>query len=89
MYVSSFTKHFEKVFSKISQKNTQLHLIASKKMIEILQNPLRYKPLRGDLKGYFRVHLDSHFVLLFRIVESEKMVVFEDISHHDFAYRKK
>jgi len=52
-------------------------------------NPHHYKPLRYDLKGLRRVHLEKSFVLIFEINEEEKIVRFLDFEHHDEIYRKR
>jgi YafQ family addiction module toxin component len=62
---------------------------ARDKVKEIIENPRHYKPLRYDLKGLRRVHLEKSFVLVFEIDEEEKMVRFLDLDHHDEIYRKK
>jgi YafQ family addiction module toxin component len=60
-----------------------------KKIEEITENPHRYKPLRHDLKGSRRVHMEKSFVFVFEIDEAEKMVRFLDLGHHDEIYRKR
>ena len=53
-----------------------------KKLEEILQNPIHYKPLSQDMKHLRRVHIDSLFVLVFSINENDEVVLFVDIDHH-------
>jgi len=62
---------------------------ARDKIEAIIKNPYHYKPLRHDLKGLKRVHLEKSFVLVFEIDEEEKMVRFLDLGHHDEIYRKR
>lgn len=57
-----------------------------KKMQQILLNPTRYKKLRGDMKGACRVHIDTHFVLVFEYDSVKKIVRFLDFAHHDDVY---
>jgi mRNA-degrading endonuclease RelE of RelBE toxin-antitoxin system len=45
-----------------------------KKIEEIMGDLHRYKPLRHNLKGSRRVHLEKSFVLVFEIDEAEKKV---------------
>jgi mRNA-degrading endonuclease RelE of RelBE toxin-antitoxin system len=54
-----------------------------------IKNPYHCKPLRYDLKGLRRVHLEKSFVLVFEIDGEEKMVRFLDLRHHDEIYRKR
>ena len=50
---------------KLSKKNRPLYDAVLAKTKEILENPTHYKPLRHDLKGLRRVHLEKSFVLVF------------------------
>jgi YafQ family addiction module toxin component len=56
---------------------------------EILENPTRYKPLRHDLRGLRRVHLEKSFVLVFEVDEEIRAVTLVDLQHHDDIYRRK
>ncbi len=72
---------------KIKKKNFVLFGRIIKKIDEVIQNPEHYKPLSYDMKNKRRVHLDP-FVLTFIIKESENVVLFLDVEHHDNAYRR-
>jgi len=85
-YTVEFTKEFSRVFSKVQNKNKKQSEIILKKMKEIKENPAHYKPLSNKLKGYWRVHIDSHFVLVFKIVEETIFII--DFDHHDNIYQK-
>jgi YafQ family addiction module toxin component len=91
--LSIYRKRIDKVLlsnlKKISKKDRKLFDAAMKKIDEISANPQHYKPLRYDLKGWRRVHLEKSFVLVFRIDEEEKIVTFLDLRHHDEIYRRK
>ncbi|MFW6450003.1 MAG: hypothetical protein ACOCZ6_03030 [Nanoarchaeota archaeon] len=50
------------------------------------ENPHHYKNLSYDLKDFKRVHIDNHFVLIFKI-EGEK-IKFQDLQHHDTIYKR-
>lgn len=71
---------------KLFKRDKKLYGRIIKKMAEIVQNPNTYKPLRHDLKGMRRVHIDP-FVLTFSVNENDKIVTFMDIDHHDKIYR--
>lgn len=79
----------EKKLKKVEKKDPVMFKAARDKIKEIIENPQHYKPLRYDLKGLRRVHLEKSFVLVFEIDEEEKMVRFLDLEHHDEIYRKK
>ena len=79
----------EKKLKKIEKKDPVMFKAARDKIEEIIKNPRHYKPLRYDMKGLRRVHLEKSFVLMFEIDEEEKMVRFLDWGHHDEIYRKK
>jgi len=82
------TDNIYRVFKKLEKRDkTQLEAI-SKKITQILQNPYHFKPLRGDLKGRRRVHIDSSFVLTYVIDEQNKIIKLLDYDHHDNIYEK-
>ncbi|MBF0510164.1 MAG: type II toxin-antitoxin system RelE/ParE family toxin [Deltaproteobacteria bacterium] len=83
-YNSEFSKEFKKDLKKI-RSNFDLQEKLEDKMEAILEDPHHYKTLRNILKNKRRAHLGS-FVLIFRIIEEEKMVIFESLKHHDEAY---
>jgi YafQ family addiction module toxin component len=76
----------QKDIKKLTKKDHQLEIILEKKITEILDNPTRYKPLRNDLAGYYRVHVMSSFVLIFGVDIVEETVTLVQFSHHDDAY---
>lgn len=39
------------------------------------------------MKEFKRVHIDSHFVLTFKV--EKNLIKFEDLQHHDKIYKKK
>ena len=75
--------------NKAYKKDKKLYEAAMKKIEDITENPHHYKPLRHDLKGRRRVHIEKSFVLTFRIDEQEKRVTFLDLCHHDNVYKKR
>ncbi len=44
-----------------------------------------YKNLRYDMKDRKRVHI-GHFVLVFKLIETENKIIFVDFDHHDNIY---
>ena len=77
-----FTEDYKKV-----QKNFELVGRLKKKINEIVKNPSRYKPLRNVLKNKRRVHIGS-FVLIFEVIEAEKLIIFHRLQHHNDAYKQ-
>ena len=88
-YSYSIEKKLKAKLKRTYKKDKKLYDAVMKKIEEIMENPHRYKPLRHDLKGSRRVHLERSFVLVFEIAEEEKMVRFLDLGHHDEIYRKR
>jgi YafQ family addiction module toxin component len=88
MYFVHVTEHVDKIFEKLSKRDkTQLKAI-QKKILQILENPYKFKPLRAPLQNKRRVHIDKSFVLLFSIDEKNKKVIVENYDHHDDIYKR-
>ena len=85
IYETKFSDSFKHQFIKIKKKDKLLFERLKKKIKEIKQNPLHYKPLKNKLKGFRRAHVNS-FVIMFKIVENK--IHFDSINHHDVAYRE-
>ena len=59
-----------------------------KKIDEIRLNPHHeYKFLRKPLQKFNRVHIDKHFVLVFRINHNNRVVEVHNFDHHDYIYK--
>lgn len=82
-YKLLFTPTSEKQLKKLKQKDPVLFSRIKKKLEELLDNPLHFKPLQNKLKGCRRIHFDP-FVVVFEI-EGET-IIFHYIKHHDDAY---
>ncbi len=76
----------DKKFQKLAKRNIKRMEIVNKKVQQILENPYRFKPLMGDMKGSRRVHIDRSFVLIYDIDERRKTVRLLDYGHHDDVY---
>ncbi len=76
----------DKKFMKLAKKNPKQMSIIGKKIQQILQNPYHFKPLRGDLHGARRVHIDSSFVLIYEIDVGNQAIRILDYDHHDVIY---
>ena len=80
MYDLDVKPEADKIFSKLAKKNPKQLMIIDKKIKEIRKDPHGYKFLRKPLHGFNGVHIDKHFVLVFKIVH-EKQVI--DIYYYD------
>ena len=82
-YTIEFSSEFEKSFKKLKKKDKTLFTKIQKKLIDIVENPEHYKPLRNVLAGYRRIQF-GHFVLIYKIEGSVVRII--SLDHHDKAY---
>lgn len=87
MYDLEVKEEADRIFQKLAKKNLKQLQIIDKKIKEIRERPFGYKFLRSPLQGFNRVHIDKHFVLIFRIDHEKKMVTVYYYDHHDDIYR--
>jgi len=86
MYVLKLSDRLIEKFHKMEKKSkSQLDAI-NKKILEIREDPHRFKPLSNAMKGLRRIHF-GNFVLVYSIDEENRAVVLEDFDHHDKIYR--
>ena len=86
MYNLRIRKTVEKLFHKLSKKNSRQFEIIEKKVNEIRLRPDHYKNLKAPLQHLKRVHIDKSFVLTFSVDETNKTIFIEDFDHHDNIY---
>ncbi|HLC17275.1 MAG TPA: type II toxin-antitoxin system RelE/ParE family toxin [Thermodesulfovibrionia bacterium] len=87
MYNLDIKPEADKIFSKLSKKNKKQLAIIYKKIEEIRNNPEHdYKFLRTPLQSFKRVHIDKHFVLIFKIDHENEIVDIYYFDHHDKVY---
>ncbi|MBI2143109.1 type II toxin-antitoxin system mRNA interferase toxin, RelE/StbE family [Candidatus Woesearchaeota archaeon] len=86
IYGLEISEQIDKILGKLKKKNRKQLEIINKKVEEIRENPYHYKPLKGDMKGARRVHIDTSFVLTYEIDEEAKIVRLLDYDHHDKIY---
>jgi YafQ family addiction module toxin component len=86
MYNAEYTHKLLKILAKLQKRNPNDLRNIRKKIAEIIENPEHYKPLTGELKGKRRVHLNTHFVLTFKLIDDT--AIFLDYEHHDRVYDK-
>ena len=80
-----------KVLKKLFKKDRNRYESTLKKINEVINNECldHYKNLSHDMKQFKRVHIDSHFVLTFKVDKSKNLIRFEDLQHHDLIYQRK
>ncbi len=86
MYSLEVRESVDRIFSKLSKKNPKQMQIIYKKIKQVLENPLHFKPLRAPMQHLRRVHIDKSFVLTYSVDEQNEIVVIEDYDHHDNVY---
>jgi len=74
----------DKIFKKLSKKDSVQLKVIKRRIDEILENPEHYKPLKGDMHGARRVHVDKSFVLVYEIERNTVRIL--DYDHHDKIY---
>jgi len=87
MYELDIKPEADRIFKKLAKKYKKQLLIIRKKLHEIRENPHHsYKFLHFPLQTFNRVHIDKHFVLIFRINHTTKVVEVYTYDHHDNVY---
>lgn len=86
MYSLIVIPKVNKIFTKISKKNPKFLEIIYGKLDQIVTNPFHFKPLRGNMHGFRRAHVNRSFVLVYEIIEIDKCVRVVDCAHHDSVY---
>ena len=82
-YTVEFSTQFEKSMKKLKKKDKKLFDQIQKKLIDIVQNPDHYKPLKNIFVGYRRIHFGS-FVLIYTIEKDIVRII--SLDHHDKSY---
>jgi YafQ family addiction module toxin component len=86
MYSLEVRESVDRIFSKLAKKNPKQMRIIEKKIKQICEKPLHFKPLRTPMQHLRRVHVDKSFVLTYSVNEKNKVVIIEDYDHHDKVY---
>ena len=83
MYDKKISDELLCILNKLWKKDRHSYRIIFKKIEEILNcdNIDSYKNMRHPLQAYNEVHINTHFVLAFRL--EENTVKFFDYQHHD------
>ena len=90
MFSFDLTDELKLKIKKLVKKDKKKTEIINKKIREIINNDSetirRYKNLKHDLSGFKRVHIDKHFVLVFKVDIKNNFILFADFDHHDNVY---
>jgi len=78
-----------KIRKLLKKDRTKVEIIRNKVKEIVKCSPaeiMHYKNLRHDVKEYKRVHINTHFVLTFKVDLEKNFVLFADFDHHDNVY---
>ena len=90
MYDLDVKPEVDKIFNKLKNRNLKQLQIIDKKIKEIRANPFHiYKFLKEPLQTFNRVHIDKHFVLVFKINHTKRTIEVYYYDHHDNTYKWK
>ncbi|MBD3261903.1 MAG: addiction module toxin RelE [Candidatus Altiarchaeales archaeon] len=90
MYSIDIKPEADKIFKKLARKNQRQLKIIDKKITAIRKNPFhKYKFLRKPLQTFNRVHIDTNFVLIFKIDHKNEVIDIYYFDHPDEVYQWK
>lgn len=93
MFDFNLTDELKFILEKLCKKDRKRAEIINKKIKQIINcDPVsiqHYKNLRYDLKDFKRVHIDTSFVLVFKVDIQNNFILFVDFDHHDIIYKKR
>lgn len=82
-YEIEFSYEFDKSMKKLKKKDKALFNQIQKKLIELIEHPGHFKPLRNILAGFRRIKFGS-FVLIYKTEGNRVRIIALDC--HDRAY---
>ena len=85
-YSLEIEEGLNKRFAKLAKRDKQTFEAIHKKVLEILENPHHFKPLRAPLQNKRRVHISGSFILIFAVDEEHRTVRLLEFDHHDKVY---
>lgn len=88
MYSLEIKEGADKIFNKLAKKNPKQLEIMGKKIKKIRREPNHiYKFLKKPLQTFNRIHIDDHFVLIFKIDHIKETIIIYYYEHHDKVYK--
>lgn len=92
MFKFTLTDELKSIIEKLVKKDKKRVEIINKKIKQIVNSDVafieHYKNLKHDLKDFKRVHINSSFVLVFKVDIKNNFILFVDFDHHDRIYKK-
>lgn len=92
MFDFNFSDELKFIIKKLVKKDKKRVEILQKKVNEVISCDSisidRYKNLKYSMKDFKRVHIDSHFILTFKVDKQKNFILFDDFDHHDRIYKK-
>ena len=93
MFNFNLTDELKSIIEKLEKKDKKRAEIINKKIKQIVNSNFvfleHYKNLKYDLKDFKGTHIDSSFVLVFKVDVKKNFILFVDFDHHDRIYKKK
>ena len=93
MYDIDFDPEFQLILDDLEKENPKKYNNVIKKIADMASglewSPDHYKNLEYPLNQFKRVHVNTHFVLIFKVNKNTHEVLFIDYDHHDNIYKKK
>jgi len=93
MFDFNLSDELKLIIEKLAKKDKKRVEIINKKIRQIINSDSlsiqHYKNLKYDLKEFKGVHIDSSFVLVFKVYIARNFILFVDFDHHDTIYKKK
>jgi mRNA-degrading endonuclease RelE of RelBE toxin-antitoxin system len=83
-YTLEFTRNFVRQFERLDRPVQQR---IYRKLEEVKENPYRFKPLSGPLKGCFRIHVGPFRVIYLPQMDGRKVILL-DVEAREKVYRK-
>lgn len=91
MFEFDLSDNLKRILQKLAKRDPKRTEIINKKIKEIVSGDHaainNYKNLRYNLREFKRVHIDSSFVLIFKVDLEDNFILFVDLDHHDQVYR--
>ena len=85
-WATEVSPEFERDYRKLCAGNAGFKRAVDAKVLQLLENPFHYKPLRAPLQGVRRAHVGGSYVLLFEPLIKGEVVRLLRLAHHDEAY---
>lgn len=93
MFEIDFDPEFQSTLDNLKDSQPDNYNAIIKKIMQVAENlewnSNHYKNLKYPLNKYKRTHVNTHYVLIFKVNNDLHSVLFIDYDHHDNIYKKK